>query len=476
MESDDYPVGNAAFAPSDDGTAALVGSESWTGTTGRSVSVPYSFSVSVQGGSLFGSAARSAALSAMQLYSNVANVTFSETSASLADLTFSQDDLGSGVLGLTVSYFSGTTLASAEVQLDDRYSDFSAGTEAYLTLLHELGHALGLKHPGNYSGSEDGPFLPASEDSNDTTVMSYNEGTYASGSRPARTPMFYDIQAMQFLYGANTTYNSGDTAYSYDGTSMALTLWDGAGQDQISAQSYTSGGVTIDLREGIDYLTSIGSTYLWVAEGANIEKGEGSGNGDTLRGNTLANTLFGMSGADTVYGGDAADTVYGGAGVADPNDGNDTLYGEAGSDLLYGNGGADSLFGGGSSVDPNDAADLVNGGRGNDYILGNGGGDTLYGAEDNDTLHAGVGDDVYAFLSDSGDDVILLFENPGATAGDAIQIAANINGTGIADASDLLSRITYSGGDAVIDLGSGNTITIDSVSANTLTADDFSVA
>ena len=66
--------------------------------------------------------------------------------------------------------------------------------------LHELGHAIGFKHPGNYSGgamaSDIPPWLPANEDDSVHTVMSYN-GDYAG---PEFRP--YDILAGRFLYGS----------------------------------------------------------------------------------------------------------------------------------------------------------------------------------------------------------------------------------------------------------------------------------
>ncbi len=530
----------AAFSPGSSTVASLLESFSWSGVAGAAATVDYSFGKTVEGGALFNSLGQAAAREAMQHVSNVANITFNEVGAPAADLTYSQENLGGGTLGLTSTLFSGSTIASSEVQLTNSYTSFGAGTDAYLTLLHELGHAVGLKHPGNYSGSEDGPFLPAAEDTNDASVMSYNEGTYTSLT-PPRTLMLYDIMAVQYLYGANQSYNATGTPYSFSGAAQVQTIWDGGGSDIVSAQAYTGGGTTIDLRESLSAVTRIGSAILWMAVGANIENAEGSNASDSVTGNVLANQLFGMSGDDTVLGGDGADSLYGGTGIVNPVDGNDVLYGQGGSDniygnggndslyggtgvadpsdaadtiyggggsdavygnggsdllagggsavdpndtadtvyggggadTLYGNGGNDSLYGGGSSVDPNDAADLIYAGVGDDYVLGNGGNDTIYGNEGNDTMQAGVGNDVYAFVDASGADMILLFDNPGAASGDIIQLAANINGTGITSAGAVLSRITYANNQAVINLGGGYGITVDGIASGAFTADDF---
>jgi hypothetical protein len=50
------------------------------------------------------------------------------------------------------------------------------------------------------------------------------------------TPMAYDIAAMQLLYGANTTFNSGDTTYDLATPAAALqwtSIWDTGGTDEI---------------------------------------------------------------------------------------------------------------------------------------------------------------------------------------------------------------------------------------------------
>ena len=86
--------------------------------------------------------------------------------------------------------------------------------------LHEIGHALGLKHPGNYTqfggggvGSNAPPYLPANEDNSTNTVMSYN-GDYAG---PDLRP--YDIAALDFLYGA-TPPSSGQWLLAVGGSSV----------------------------------------------------------------------------------------------------------------------------------------------------------------------------------------------------------------------------------------------------------------
>lgn len=69
----------------------------------------------------------------------------------------------------------------------------TAGSWGYQTLLHEIGHALGLKHP--HEGTIQ---LPDSEDNTSKTLMSYK-----GQGGPYSTFMEYDIAALNFLYGGD---------------------------------------------------------------------------------------------------------------------------------------------------------------------------------------------------------------------------------------------------------------------------------
>ncbi len=438
-------VSIAAFSSGSTNIDALLEDFSWTGTTGQSTTVNYSFGFSAEGGSVFNSTQQTQALKAMAAWSNVTNITFNEVSSG-ADLTFSQTDLGFGTAGLAVTYFSGTTIASSEVMIDDSITDLSEGSFGYLTLLHEIGHSLGLKHPGNYGSSDVAPFLSSAEDTIQNTVMSYNSSNLVNElSNPSESPMLYDIAAIQYLYGANTGYMTGDTTYSYDGSTEVVTLWDAGGTDTLSA-SGVAGNVRISLKAGdSDEYSQIGNTLVWIAENTRVERALGGDGNDTVTGDDGANELFGGNGADSLSGGDGNDTLYGGNGIVDTSadadtitgdDGDDLIYGNAGNDFLYGgegladavdgndtifggggedfitgNAGDDSLSGGGNRVDPSDAQDTVYGGKGSDIIFGNGGNDVLYGGgsladpdDQADTIYGGVGDD--QLFGNGGNDIL----------------------------------------------------------------------
>lgn len=83
------------------------------------------------------------------------------------------------------------------VFISDKYKDNSIFISI---LLHETGHALGLKHPGNYDSSGgilSGPFLPKEIDNSLLTVMSYN----STNTNLSYAPL--DIATLIYLYGAS---------------------------------------------------------------------------------------------------------------------------------------------------------------------------------------------------------------------------------------------------------------------------------
>ncbi|MDE2259810.1 MAG: hypothetical protein KGK17_05740 [Betaproteobacteria bacterium] len=225
------------------------------------------------------------------------------------------------------------------------------GGYEYFTLLHELGHALGLKHPFDATSSSFNSVVispdhtvSGSLDSNLYTVMSYTTvaGTSMVGfSFNPTTPMLLDIAAMQAMYGANMGYNAGDTTYNFNdnpGQYYFETLWDGGGHNTIAYTGNTSS--SIDLRPG--YGSTIGNPVyaydnstpsnnlkiqnLWIAYGTHIDTASTTGTGNnTLTANNDGDTLIGGAGNDTLIGGTGNDTFSGGGG-------NDTFTGGGGVD------------------------------------------------------------------------------------------------------------------------------------------------
>ena len=95
--------------------------------------------------------------------------------------------------------------------------------------------------------------------------------------------------------------------------------------------------------------------------------------------------------------------------------------------------------------------------------------DYLIGGAGNDVFTGGDGNGRFIFLARSGVDRILDFEGVGDTVADVIQISSRI----YANVGTLLNFVSYSGGDAVINLGAKNgNITLVGVSGG-LVASDF---
>jgi Ca2+-binding RTX toxin-like protein len=222
-------------------------------------------------------------------------------------------------------------------------NNFSDNTYSALTLIHEIGHALGLKHPGNYNaggGGEVGPFLPAAEDNTTWTVMSYNDNPEQYYLR--YSPL--DIAALQYLYGPSPTARATDDTYQIS-SSTSNFIWDGAGKDTITLASVSKGAV-IYLTPG--YWGYVGSKSSQITDAGQV----------TVNFGTTIEQLIGSSYADSLYGNEANNTVDGGAG-------NDSIEGWDGNDLLLGGEGADTLVGGSGN-------DILDGGAGIDIAMYNG--------------------------------------------------------------------------------------------------------
>ncbi len=448
------------FAPSSSANINALAEYSWNANAGTAATVTFAFDAPYTGTVALNAAQQANTLLALAEWAKVANVTFTQISGN-AQLDFGYGDLsamGADVAGVAYQTLSGDVLTEVDVVIDDGVTDdLVRGEDGYRIMLHEIGHALGLKHP--FEGT---PQLSAALDNNSFTLMSYDVNAYANV-----TPMIGDIAAIQYIYGANTTTTAGDNTYTYhyaSGTnnigSGAQTIWDASGTDAIQATG-DSAVTTIDLRAGINHFSTIGVSKIWIHDGVVIENAFGAASQDTINGNSSNNRLFAGLGTDTVSGNEGNDTICGGITFADSVDTADVLYGNAGNDIIYGNGGDDSIFGGSALSDAAETGnDILYGGAGADKLYGNGGNDTLVGAVGNDTLYGGGGDDRFVMNSGGGIDWILPFQGAGAAGGDVLKIDANINGTGITTAAQVIARATSDGTHSWVDLGGGNGVLV----------------
>jgi serralysin len=208
----------------------------------------------------------------------------------------------------------------------------------YESILHEIGHAIGLKH--TFEGAHQ---LPPNLDTMSYSVMSYTPApqdiffrtlTLANGSQTSvietvmpDTPMLLDVAAAQYLYGANMTYQAGDNVYTFDPHQpFYRTIWDAGGNDTISVANFTD-GCTLDLRAG--HFSSItihsdplppgsinyyqpnydGHDNLAIAYGVTMENAVGGAGSDSLIGNDADNVFYGGGGNDTIDGGGGINTA-----------------------------------------------------------------------------------------------------------------------------------------------------------------------
>jgi Ca2+-binding RTX toxin-like protein len=321
----------------------------------------------------------------------------------------------------------------------------TVGGRGFLTFLHEIGHSLGLSHPGPYDASDetapdygdDATFL---EDSGQYTIMSYFGDHYIVGSGWAppdkdtpqpkgdfvywQTPTMYDIDAAQQKYGADLTTRTEGTIYGYNYNGPAqwakiydfsqnlrplVTIYDAGGIDTIDLSIYAAGPQILDLRGG-SYSDVLGMVNnLAIAFTTLIENGIGGQGDDVVRGNDAANGLWG-------------------------NDGNDTLYGGSGGDELHGDDGIDALFG-------ENGIDVIDGGANNDFI--DGGGTGL--SEGTETLTGGAGEDTFVYSYAYLGTLITDFSG--------VEDYIDISKQKVNNFVDLMALATQQGLDTVIDFG-----------------------
>lgn len=320
-----------------------------------------------------------AARSTLMAWASVCNLTFSETTGGNGTIRFgtTSDVLTSfAFMPSAVGYGGDVWFGNSNV-----YSPTNPveGSYNYSTFLHEIGHALGLKHP-----HEDGVIANTSIDCLEYSVMSYRSYAGAAltgytafqGSYPT-TLMMNDIAAMQYMYGANYNDHAGNTLYKFDPSQNKYfeTIWDGGGNDTYDLSAYTT-DLKIDLQPGAwstfsaGQLANLGDGHYARGSVANallyngdvrslIENAIGGSGNDLLQGNQADNLLEGGAGSDTINGADGIDTLIGGAGAdyLDGGSGNDQLWGVSGDDTLLGGTGSNGFWwGSGDGADVIDAS------------------------------------------------------------------------------------------------------------------------
>jgi serralysin len=320
---------------------------------------PYGSGEANNGFKAFTPIQQAATASILNLYSAVANVTFTqiaETSTQSAVLRYAE----SNVPSTAWAYLPSPLPEGGDAWFNNStgwYDRPAVGNYAWLTINHETGHLLGLKHPQEAIGQFGA--VPASVDSLEYTVMSYRsyigasttQGlTNATWSFPT-TLMVYDIAALQYLYGADYATNNGDTLYKWNpatgqetingvaqaasgGNTIFMTLWDGGGIDTYDFSNYTT-SLSVNLQPGnwttvsSTQLANLGGGHTAIGNIANaylynnnpaslIENAIGGSGNDTIDGNATNNRLMGGAGNDALDGvtGTSDVAVYSGSSTS----------------------------------------------------------------------------------------------------------------------------------------------------------------
>lgn len=348
----------AAQAANQIDRSVLQGLPGWVPATGSAVSLTYGFRSSatqsdfplaadqMSGFQRFSSAEIQAANLAMQLWSDVANITLtrvgSGNSGEGAYTNSAQLLLGNWTTGAASTYASGwgtyqwsssngVTSRSSAVWIDGTKSidtSPSAVNGGFQLIIHEIGHAIGLSHPGDYNVAPGVSISYAAnaqyvQDSLQYTVMSYfsetNTGANYASLTPT-TPMLHDIAAAQLMYGTNMTTRTGDTTYGFNSNAdrsvfqltsatdkPVFTIWDAGGTNTLDLSGF-SVAQRISLLPGsfsdVNGLTG----NVAIAFGTTIQNAVGGSGNDTIIGNDANNVITGRGGNDTIDGGAGTNT------------------------------------------------------------------------------------------------------------------------------------------------------------------------
>lgn len=273
----------------------------------------------------------------------------------------------------------------------------------------------------------------------------------------------------------NTTMIGGKGDDLYTAYNQSTKIVEKAGEGVDTVQTWAS-SFTLDADQSLENLNLMGT---------NAANGTGNGLDNVIRGNVATNVLDGAGGNDLLSGGGGRDTF-----VMRPGSGLDTVadFSAVGSDRdvlqIHGSSfnsfadlaarivqrGADTLVmlanGDGVVLKNVRAADLT---ADNFRFVfeGGAGADVMEGGSGNDLLSGGRGRDTFVLSTQSGSDTIQDFT--AGSGGDYLKLVDS----GFTSFSQFMASARQQGGDVVVTLGNGETLTLGNVDASRLIDNNF---
>ncbi len=287
----------------------LVEGTKWGGALGTGVTLDFSFQTYNSyystyysayneyndGSGLLTAGEKAAIRAVLATWSSSANLNFREVadSANVAgELRFAYTQQNGGNEAAH-AYLPGTAPSAGDVWLDwynfnpDALPTIANGSFDYHTILHEVGHALGLKHSFASPNA-----IPAAQDNYFYSVMSYTASPFSGDDYASfypTTPMYYDLVAIQALYGKNTTINAGNNTYTFnDGTRYWQAINDASGHDTIVYNGVENSSINLNpgqfsaLSERIFFTASSSRATVTIGPGVVIEDARGGSGHDSL--------------------------------------------------------------------------------------------------------------------------------------------------------------------------------------------------